>query len=57
MGVELVEYIPQRIWIAQYPVRYAGLDFYIETNAQAVLREAWAVPLKERTHVASTIAR
>lgn len=28
MSMKLVEYIPDQIWIKQYPVHYAGLDFY-----------------------------
>lgn len=28
MDLELVEYVADRIWVRQYPVHYAGLDFY-----------------------------
>ena len=28
MSLELVEYIPNQIWIKRYPVHFGGLDFY-----------------------------
>ena len=28
MSLELVDYIPDQIWIKRYPVHYSGLDFY-----------------------------
>ncbi len=32
----LVEYIPNQIWLCEYPVHYAGLDFYSRMTAIAL---------------------